>query len=134
MQAAPASWHVGDLVQLFVHEWNAEKNDWHDEPIAFTQGTVTPRRMVNGALFLLGTGDQQRTAAWKKEATLPRGRYLVKAFLDSKHKVEKTPAAILSTDDYYGAAEISKARWREGFKNAEVVSGEVLKESQGASE
>jgi hypothetical protein len=134
VMAAPDSWQVGDLVQLFVHAWNEEQRSWQHEPVAFTQGTVTPRRLVNGALFLLGSGDEQQTAAWKREATLPRGRYLVKAYLDSKHKVTKNPAVILTTDDYYGEAEIPKARWREGFKFAEAVSGSELEKSKQLSQ
>lgn len=134
LKAAPASWQVRDVVQLFVHEWNAEQNDWQDEPIGFTQGLVTPRHMVNGSLFLLGTGDEQQTAAWREEVKLPRGRYLVKVYHDAKQKVVNDPTAILSTDDYVGAAEIPKARWRAGFKFAEVVSGEALEQSQVVSQ
>jgi len=122
----PDAWHEGDLVQLFVYERQAGDAGWRQEPVAFTQGTVTPRRIVNGALFLLGSGDEERTAAWSQEATLPRGRYLVKAYLDARQKVAKDPALMLSNDDYYGAAEIPRARWREGFRNAEVVAGSTF--------
>ncbi len=129
VKAAPVTWQVGGLVQLFVHEWNQEKDCWHDDPIAFTQGTVTPRRLVNGALFLLDSADQQRSAAWKKEARLPRGRYLVKAYFDSTNKIAADPTAMLSSDDYYGEAELSNPRWRPGFRSAEVVFGNALETS-----
>ena len=51
---APEDWEVGSIVQLVVFSHNEEKDAWSEEPIAFTQGTVTPRHMVNGALFLFG--------------------------------------------------------------------------------
>ena len=121
----PESWKSGDVVQLFVHEWNNKTNTWNDEPIAFTQGTVTPRRMVNGALFLLGS-DAARAAEWKTEATLPAGRYLVKAYHDSDKKVAADATTILTQADYFGAAEVPKARWRKGFRFAEVVPGKKL--------
>ena len=49
----PESWAVGVPVQLFVHAWNAQDNAWGTEPVAFTQGTVTPRKILNGSLFML---------------------------------------------------------------------------------
>jgi hypothetical protein len=53
---APASWTPMIRVQLFVHSWDEESQGWSGEPIAFTQGTVTPVRNVVGALFVFGPG------------------------------------------------------------------------------
>ena len=86
---------------------------------------MAPRKHLIGPLFLLGT-DEKRVAKWKEKPSLPRGRYLVKAYYDSKGKVEANPTAILSNEDYYGEAEIEKARWRTGFKFREVVPGKSL--------
>jgi len=116
VKAAPDEWAVKDLVQLFVYARNATDDGWQQEPIAFTQGMVTPRRMVNGGLFRLGS----------ENTNLPRGRYLVKAFWDSKHRIATDPSLMLTQEDYYGEAEIPKARWREGFRFAEVVAGKSL--------
>ncbi len=132
IKGAPAAWPVGGVVQLFVHERDDAEQRWHDDPVAFTQGTVTPRRMVNGALFLLGM-DESRVERWGDTAELPRGRFLVKAFVDTKGKVEHDPTVILDVDDFYGEAEIPKARWREGFRHAEIVSGTELKKPQVAT-
>lgn len=120
VKAAPEPWNVGDTVQLFVHAWDTSKDDWAAEPLAFTQGTVTSRKIVNGALFKFGTG------ADEVNATLPKGRFLVKAYWDSEHKIANDPTAMLSKSDFVGQAEIPKARWREGFRFAEVISGEKL--------
>lgn len=121
----PEEWKVLGVAQLFVHEWDKDSDAWNDEPIAFTQGLVAPRKHLIGPLFLLGT-DEKRVAKWKEKPSLPRGRYLVKAYYDSKGKVEANPTAILSNEDYYGEAEIEKARWRTGFKFREVVPGKSL--------
>ena len=125
LKNAPEAWQVGAIVQLFVHGWNAEQSAWTAEPIAFTQGTVTPRRMVNGALFLLGT-DDSRARGWLEEAKLPAGRYLVRVYLDGEGKISNDPAALLSVSDFQGEVEIAKARWRPRFRFAEVVDGEAL--------
>ncbi len=58
---APEEWPIGIPVQLFVYSWNASDQSWESEPIAFTQGTVTPRRMVNGSLFLLASTGPEHT-------------------------------------------------------------------------
>lgn len=124
----PSAWKPGTPVQLFVHGWNSETSDWSKQPVAFTQGTVTPRHMVNGALFLLAPDDRAATRGWDREnAALPRGRYLVKAYIDSDDKLSRDPTAMLSEADFYGQAEIRSARWREGFRQAESVDGGSLR-------
>lgn len=124
----PDEWQAGTPVQLFVHSWNAETENWAKKPIAFTQGTVTPRHMVNGALFLLAPKNREITKNWNPEAAkLPRGRYLVKAYVDSEKKLAKDATILLDESDFYGQAEIRSARWREGFRQAESVSGDLLK-------
>ena len=127
LASAPTAWPVGTPVQLFVHEWNESNDSWEPEPIAFTQGTVTPRRMVNGALFLLASTDSKKSTTWDPEnATLPRGRYLIKVYVDSQQRLEEDASVLLGEEDYQGQAEIKKARWREGFRHAETISGKLL--------
>jgi hypothetical protein len=134
VKAAPDEWKVGVPVQMFLHAWDEEQAKWCDEPIAFTQGTVTPRRMVNGSLFFFAADDSTKTAARKEDGKLPRGRYLLKTYVDSEGKIDTDPTAILHEEDYFGAAEIPKARWREGFRFAEVVSGKTLKKAIAGAE
>ena len=127
VMAAPAAWKVGLPVQLFVHAFDEASGRFDSEPIAFTQGTVTPRRVVNGALFLLAPKDGKASAKWDRErATLPRGRYLVRVFVDSKQRLAADASLLLGADDYVGQAEIARARWREGFRQAETVRGAAL--------
>ncbi|MBC8291207.1 MAG: hypothetical protein H8E37_12915 [Planctomycetes bacterium] len=123
----PAAWEAGTPVQLFVHSWNSKKESWAEKPIAFTQATVTPRHMVNGALFLLAPQNREATKDWSREnAKLPRGRYLVKAYVDSGKKLAVDPTALLTESDFYGQAELRSARWREGFRQAESINGGSL--------
>ena len=126
LQDAPAEWPVGTTVQLFVHGWDQQHDAWSDDPIAFTQGTLTPRRMVNGALFLLLSEAPSDTVPHGEKASLPRGRYLVKTYADRHHRLEEEPALLLGEEDFVGQVEIPKARWREGFRSAETVTGERL--------
>ena len=128
LTATPADWAVGTPVQLFVHRWNATSESWNGRAIAFTQGTVTPRHMVNGMLFLLAEEKSPTAGALRTEKpTLPRGRYQVRAYVDSDRLLDDDPTLLLGEKQYAGQAEIKSARWREGFRQAESVSGGSLK-------
>ena len=127
LMATPASWKVGQPVQLFVHAFDQQSGRFGKEPIAFTQGTVTPRHIVNGALFLLAPQDGRDAITWDPQrAKLPRGRYLVRVFVDSKNRLANDASLLLGAEDYVGETEIARARWREGFRHAETVRGMAL--------
>jgi hypothetical protein len=117
---APESWATLAGVQLVVHSWNAKRAAWNAEPIAFTQGPVTPRRMVNGTLFLLAAKGKQAQLDTEAVALAP-GKYLVKAYVDSRGLLAADPALMLGENEYYGQVEVD-AQWREGFQQAEMVS------------
>ena len=121
---APEGWPVSTGVQLFVHAWNADKSRFEPEPIAFTQGTVTPKRMVNGGLFLLAAKDQ---AAQRDPhgVSLPAGKYLIKAYVDLDNRLAEEPAVLLGEREFHGQVEV-EARWGEGFKEAQTVSAARL--------
>ena len=124
---APVAWAVGTPVQLVVHGWNESSGSWSKKPLAFTQGTVTPRRMVNGALFLFRTEETAGLADPADEKPmLPRGKYLVKTYVDLDNRLADDPSLLLEEDEFAGEIEIPKARWREGFRSAETVSGKVI--------
>ena len=113
---------------MFVHAWDETTETWDGDAIAFTQGTVTPRRMVNGALFLLAPKNASPTGKWTAEKnTLPRGRYLVKTYVDSERRLADDPSLLLGEKEYTGQAEIKRARWRAGFRHAESIAGDALK-------
>ncbi len=120
----PHDWAEATGVQLFVHAWNPQSAGWEEQPIAFTQGTVTPRRMVNGTLFVLAA----KSGAAKGDAefaSLPPGKYLVKTYVDSQRRLARDPTLLLAADDYFGQTTI-EAKWRPGFQQAELVSAARL--------
>lgn len=128
MIEAPTDWQVGTPVQLFVHRWDDRSKSWSDQAVAFTQGTVTPRHMVNGTLLLLASDKpSDKTKPNTEHPTLPRGRYQVRVYVDSEGLLESDPMLLLGREQFAGQAEIKSARWREGFRQAESVSGTTLK-------
>lgn len=113
----PAEWETGTIVQLFVHRRASSSGGWSDDPVAFTQGTVTPRHIVNGALFLL-----QPASAAGADSALPRDRYQIRVYVDRHNRLASDPTLMLGADDLAGTVELARPRWREGFRQAETVS------------
>ncbi len=128
MRDVPDSWDTGTTVQLFVYRRDYQSDSWSIEPVAFTQGSVTPKRIVNGALILLAPGEDDQFAKWKSDPNrLPAGRYLVRAFADRSGKLGQDPTALLGPEDFGGEVEIRNAKWQTGFPNAEWVSARLFK-------
>ena len=122
MGEVPESWGNLTTVQLFVHAQDTATGTWSPEPIAFTQGPVTPRRFVNGPLSLIRSNldgiDLQET---DQGFPLKPGKYLIKVFLDSRDRLAQSPSQLLDEEDFLGQTEID-ASWRIGFPQAEMFS------------
>ena len=125
MKGLPDDIAVLTPFQLFVHSWDAGQSVFDDEPIAFTQAPLTPRRMVNGTIFLLGPKEASGVGPHSEAGKLAPGRYLVKVYADQHHRLVDSPSALLGDKDYLGSVEL-EAQWQEGFKNAEFVDGALL--------
>jgi hypothetical protein len=123
----PQSWPVGAPVQLFVYAAGDTPDDGAESrPIAFTQGTITPRRFVNGPMILFSSpADSESSAGNRQAARLSPGKYQIRVFLDSDRQLAENPSMLLEDDDFQGRLVID-AHWNEGFKNAEVVSAAQL--------
>jgi hypothetical protein len=126
LQDPPEAWPDRVRVQLFVHAWSARTGAWDPEPIAFTQNSLTPRRTVAGPLLVFGAGGKGADLSNPENARLTPGKYLLKAYLDRKGRLADDPTLLLGEADFVGQAEI-EARWREGFPEAEKISGKLLK-------
>lgn len=121
----PSAWPLLGRVQLFVH---AHDNDGPlTEPIAFTQGLVTPRRMVNGNLMILkSTQHDGDNVDWNSDGVkLPPGKYTIKVYVDAHLRLESNPEAMLGEEEFRGRLTVT-AKWDEGFPNAEVISADGL--------
>lgn len=126
LKETSADWPVGTTLQMFVHARNKE-NGWSKEPLAFTQGTITPRKIANGALIALAPTNPTEFETWKEQHNKLRpGSYLVKVFVDLSKKLESDPTSFLGDSDFVGQIEIKQAHWRVGFPKAEWISGASL--------
>jgi len=130
MAEVPQDWGQGSIVQLFVHSKNPSDAGWSAEPIAFTQGIVTPRWFANGPLFLIGSSlDAVPDRAGRQESDqpfpLPPGEYLIKVYLDSGNRLQESPSRLLGQEDFVGQTAVD-AKWQAGFPLAELFSATTL--------
>ena len=122
----PDDWPKLARVQLFVYAWDKATDAWAKTPIAFTQNSVTPRRKVVGALFLLRPAEVGAAATWEPASRRPEpGKYLIKAYLDSQRRLADDPTAMLGDNEFYGQVSV-EARWRKGFRAAEKIDGRLF--------
>lgn len=138
MKDVPESWKVGTPVQMFVYRTEGE-GDAGNEPVAFTQGTVTPRRIVNGALFILlsektvnaayATANNSAPDQPHQNPLLP-GSYRVKVYVDSRGTLANDPTRLLGEEDYVGQVQITEAKWQVGFPKTEFISAADLDTGQ----
>lgn len=126
LRDVPESWGDRTTVQMFVHTRDHNSDEWSAEPVAFTQNVITPRRMVNGPLFLFRTGKDESPHADDSSFPLRPGRFLIRVCVDRDNKLTEDPTLLLGKKDTVGQAEID-AHWRIGFPKAEVFSARTLK-------
>ncbi|MEM8735247.1 MAG: hypothetical protein AAGG44_13535 [Planctomycetota bacterium] len=121
VKGIPATWPNLSKVQIFVHRWDEKDDGWADTPIAFTQSLVTPRKIVNGSLFLLAS-DDERDQLDPNGTTLEPGKVQLRLFLDRDEVLADAPARLLYDRDPDATVELD-AKFRTGFKNADIVDG-----------
>lgn len=121
----PAAWGEHSVVQVFVHAKSDTKDGWSKEPVAFTQGTITPRRMIVGALSLIRL-HRAKPVGDRAPFALRPGKFLIKVYVDSKDRVSADPAVLLGPEELVGQAEIN-AHWQIGFPKAETISASAIR-------
>lgn len=117
----PQSWPIMRPVQIFVHRWDEATAAWEETPVAFTQTLVTPRRLLNGTLFRLAR-PQEREVLNPVTETLTPGRIQLRLYLDNDNVLPDSPSRLLNDRPADATASIT-ARFRKGFRNADIVDG-----------
>ncbi len=125
----PADW-ADKLLQVEVFAWDQALGAWEPTPIATSdRGVYGKGRLWQHTLTVQAEPGSDRAAAWTKagQGSLPRGRYLVKVYVDREGKLAKDWRAVLGASDYAGQAEVQSA-WPEGYGRMTVLdAGRVRK-------
>lgn len=122
----PPAW--GDKVlQVNVYAWDEKAKTWEKEPIATTDRKVWGQgKIFQHTLNLLAKRDSERAKAFTRKAELARGRYLVKAYVDSTGRLTTDWKATLGEADFVGQAEVT-SDWREGYGAMTVIEAARVK-------
>jgi hypothetical protein len=110
-----------------VYAWDEKSRSWEAMPIATTDRKVWGQgKLFQHTLNLLADKDSDRAKAFARKAELPRGRYLVKVYVDADGRLVKDWTAALGDADYVGQAEVM-SDWREGYGAMTVIQGARVK-------
>ncbi len=124
----PPEW--GDrLLQANLYAWDADKGGWRSEPIATSDRVVWGKgKLWQHNLALLAKPGTTEAKAWKtSKPELPKGKYLVKVYVDGKGRLADDWKAVLCPNDYVGQTEVESS-WPEGYgKMTEVDAAKVRK-------
>ncbi len=117
----PDAW--GDrLLQVNVYAWDARQNGWETSPIASSDRAVWGKgRLWQHNLTLLAAKGSDRAAGWEAgKPSLPRGKYLVKVYVDRRGRLASDWKAVMGEEDFVGQAEVESA-WPEGYDRMTAV-------------
>jgi hypothetical protein len=124
----PPEW-ADKLLQVDLYAWDPARNDWHAEPIASSDRVVWGKgQLWQHNLALMAPPESEQAKAWQSgKPALPRGKYLVKVYVDAKGRLADDWRAKLGADDYVGRAEVESS-WPEGYgRMTEIDAGKVRK-------
>ncbi len=123
----PASW--GDcLLQVNLFAWDSQNATWETAPIATSDRVVWGKgRAWQHALTLLAQPGSANATRWKDgKAVLPRGKYLIKVYVDQQKRLTTDWTASLGKEDFAGQAEISSS-WSEGYGSMTTIDAAKVK-------
>ncbi|MBX9581978.1 MAG: hypothetical protein K2X87_16860 [Gemmataceae bacterium] len=111
----PPAW-ADKYVRVDVYAWDAAKKAWEAEPVA-----TTDRRVWGGGklwqhnLTLQAPRGSDRAKAWQAgPPALPKGRYLLKVYVDRADRLAADWTATLGEADAAGSVEVESA-WPSGY-------------------
>ena len=119
IKGIPESWPNLSKVQVFVHRWDESANDWMARPVAFTQALVTPRKILNGSLFVIAKSDARKDLD-PSGITLQPGKIQLRLSRDHGDRLDQSPTLLLN-DRAADATATLQATFGAGFKHADIV-------------
>jgi hypothetical protein len=124
----PPAW-ADRLVQVDVYAWDAAKVAWEPNAIGTTDRKVWGQgKLWQHSLTLMAAKGSDRATAWKTgRPTLPKGRYLLKVYVDGGDRLAADWKAVLGDRDYAGQVEVT-SEWPAGYgKMTAADAGKVKK-------
>lgn len=123
----PPAWS-DRLVQVDVYAWDAAKGAWEPDAIGTTDRKVWGQgKLWQHNLLLLAAKGSNRSTAWREgRPTLPKGRYLLKVYVDGGDRLAADWMAVLGEQDYAGQVEVA-SDWPAGYGKMTVADAGKVK-------
>lgn len=126
IENTPPAW-ADKLLTVKVFAWDRSEQAWEAEPTATTDRKVWGGgKLWQHTITLLAAKGSERAKAWKANAALPAGKYLVKVYVDATGKSAKDWTAELTDADYVGQAEVETG-WPTGYGKMTVLDARRVK-------
>jgi len=127
LENTPPAW--GDkLLQVDVYAWDEKAGAWEVKPIA-TSDRVTwgKGKLWQHTVTLLAEPGSARARTWSAgKPALPRGRYLLKVYVDADGRQARDWKATLGEPEYVGQVEV-RAEWKEGYNQMTLADAGKVK-------
>lgn len=122
----PPEW-AERLLQVNVHAWNGVSNSWEAEPIATSDRAVSGKlKLWQHSLVLLAAKDSDQAKRWRtSKPSLPPGRYLVKAYVDTNERLKREWQSALGESEYVGEV-ILETKWPSGYGRMTSIQAKQL--------
>jgi hypothetical protein len=116
------------MLQVDIYAWNAKDGAWELSPIATSDRAVYGKgKLWQHTLTLSAAKNSPLAKSWKEvAAALPKGKYLVKVFVDARGRLGQEPGAVLGKEDFVGQAQIESA-WPSGYGRMTVLDSQSLR-------
>ena len=127
VEKTPPAW-ADNLLQIDVYARAADGRSWEKKPIASTDRIVFGKGSLwQHTLTLYAEPGTDRAKKWTAiQPSLPRGSYLLKAYVDTDGRLKKDWKSPLGERDFVGQAEIT-ADWRGGYGAMTVTEGKLFR-------
>ena len=122
----PPEW-ADRLLQVTVFAWDTDKNTWEAEPIAISdRGVWGKGKLWQHSLVLMAAKDSERAKQWRGSlSSLPPGRYLIKAYVDTNERLKREWDSALGISEYAGEAVV-ETKWPSDYGRMTSIQTEQL--------
>ena len=133
IENTPAAWS-NKLLMVKIFAANAKTGAWEPQPIATTDRRVgagkpgTPGAVWQHTLTLLADKGSERAKSWKSRPSLPKGRYLIKVFVDQNDRLAKDWSKELTDADGVGETIVT-TDWQPGYGKMTVLPATKVQRS-----
>ncbi len=122
----PQDWDE-KLLQVTIYRWDERAKKWEAAPVAISDRQASAKfKTWQHTVTLLAEPNSKRATDWRRGASLPAGKYLVKVHVDRTGRLLTDWSAVMRDEDLVGQAEF-QGEWRAGYDAMTVVEAAQIR-------